>query len=359
MEKIYVTKSFLPPIDEYNSYIKRIFASHQLTNQGSLLLELEDKLKSFLDVPYFHYVTNGTVAIQLALRALRITEGEVITTPFSYVATTGSILWERCKPVFVDIDRDTFCIDPEKIEEAITHDTKAILAVHVFGYPCDVDKIDIIAQKYNLKVIYDAAHSFGAKYKGKALSAYGDAATLSFHATKLFHTAEGGGIVVCDKSVDAKVDVMKRFGHNMDDHYCTGINAKASELHAAMGLANFPYIQSIIAERRRLSGLYDGFLGGFVLRPSAPDALEYNYAYYPVLFKDEGELIAVKEALEAEGIIPRRYFYPSLNTLPYLDDAEKCRVSEDISSRILCLPLYVGLTEGVIERISNVIRQNT
>jgi dTDP-4-amino-4,6-dideoxygalactose transaminase len=197
--KIFVTKSFLPPINEYEKYLKLIWKSSQLTNQGPLLTELEEKLKKYLEVQYFHFMTNGTIALQLALNSLDITEGEVITTPFSYVATTSTILWERCTPVFVDINKETLCIDPEKIEAAITKKTRAIMAVHVFGYPCDVEKIEAIAKKHKLKVIYDGAHAFGCIYKNKSLLQFGDVSMCSFHATKLFHTIEGGCLITNNK----------------------------------------------------------------------------------------------------------------------------------------------------------------
>ena len=308
-----------------------------------------------MGVDNFHYVTNGTIALQLALSSLDINDGEIITTPFSYVATTSSVLWQRCKPVFVDIEPDNFTIDANKIESAITDKTRAIMAVHVFGYACNVDKIQQIANKYNLKVIYDGAHAFGSKYKNKSLLSYGDVSTCSFHATKLFHTVEGGACIVRDKSVSDKLEYQKRFGHQGDTHYMLGINAKQSEFHAAMGLANYPYIADIIADRKRVSDMYDNGLGGCVVRPKKQSDLEYNYAYYPVVFKSEAELLNVFSALNAQDIYPRRYFYPSLNKLPYVN-GEKCPISEDISKRIACLPLYVGLENETIQKISQVIK---
>lgn len=353
---IYVTKSFIPPLEEYNKYISDIFARGVLTNQGPNVQELQDKLSKYLGVENFHYLTNGTVALQLALSCLDINDGEIITTPFSYVATTSSILWQRCKPVFVDIEPDNFTIDTNKIESAITPKTRAIMAVHVFGYACNVEKIEEIAKKHNLSVIYDGAHAFGSRYKGKSLLSYGDVSTCSFHATKLFHTVEGGCCIVHDKSVSDKLELQKRFGHNQDNHYMLGINAKQSEFHAAMGLANFPYIKDIIADRKRVSDKYDELLNGIVDRPKTQNGLEYNYAYYPVVFKSEDELLRVFAALKEQDIFPRRYFYPSLNKLPYVDN-QSCPISEDISLRIACLPLYVGLEDEVIEKIAQTIKQ--
>ena len=352
---IYVTKSFMPPLQEYNKYIAKIFENGVLTNQGPNVQELQKNLSGYLGVKNFHYVTNGTVALQLALSALDIHDGEIITTPFSYVATTSSILWERCKPVFVDIEPNNFTIDVNKIESAITPKTRAIMAVCVFGYACDVDKIQEIVIKHNLKVIYDGAHAFGSKYNGKSLLSYGDVSTCSFHATKLFHTVEGGACIVKDDSVSSKLELQKRFGHQGDEHIRLGINAKQSEFHAAMGLANFPYIKDIIADRKRVSDMYDQLLSGVVGRPKAQINLEYNYAYYPVVFKNEQELKAVFAALNKQDIFPRRYFYPSLNKLPYVE-RRSCPVSEDISSRIACLPLYVGLEDKNIQTIAKIIR---
>lgn len=352
---INVTKTFLPPIEEYQKYVSRIWENGQLTNQGALLKELEEIITKLLNVKNFHFITNGTIALQLALRALDITEGEIITTPFSYVATTSSILWERCKPIFVDIEPDNFTIDPDKIEEAITPKTKAIMAVHVFGYACDVERIETIAKKHNLKVIYDAAHAFGSKYKGKSLLSYGDISTCSFHATKLFHTIEGGACIVKDKETSEKIELMKRFGHSGDNHLCLGINAKQSEFNAAMGLAVLPYLNKIIDERKKVSELYDKLLNNVVKTPRKQQNLYYNYAYYPVIFESEEELLKVFEALKKESIFPRRYFYPSLNTLPYLDIKQKCPVSENISSRIACLPFYTGIETDIVKNIANII----
>jgi dTDP-4-amino-4,6-dideoxygalactose transaminase len=352
----FVTKSFLPEFSEYERYLQEIWQRGVLTNQGPCVRELEQKMREFLDVENFHYLTNGTIALQLALNTLGITDGEIITTPFSYVATISSILWERCKPVFVDIEPDNFTIDADKIETRLTPNTKAIMAVHVFGYPCNVEKIAMIAAEHNLKVIYDGAHAFGAKYKGKSLLDYGDVSTCSFHATKLFHTIEGGACIVKDKSVSDKLELAKRFGHNYDDHRQLGINAKASEFHAAMGLANFPHIGEIIADRKRVSDTYDIALGDCVCRPTPVTEHEYNYAYYPVVFKNEEELERVFSVLAEHQIYPRRYFYPSLNTIKYVS-GEKCPVAEDISSRIACLPLFAGLENFIVEQIANKLKR--
>lgn len=354
-KRLTVTKTFLPPILEYEKYLRRIWLNHQLTNQGPLLEEFEDRLSSYLRVRNLHFVANGTLSLQLALRALSVTEGEVITTPFSYVATTSAIMWEHCKPVFVDIDPDTLNINPSKIEAKITPKTKAILAVHVFGNPCDTEKIENIAKKHNLKVIYDGAHAFGVKYKGKSLLKYGDISTCSFHATKLFHTIEGGCIVSNDKSISNKIELIKRFGHNGDDHIRLGINAKASEFSAAMGLCNLEYIDKNIATRKSLAKIYDQLLESKIQRLCKSENTEYNYGYYPVILEDEDELVRKIKLLNKENIFPRRYFYPSLNKLPYIKDPNSCPISEDISRRVMCLPLYSGLTETDVNKVCRVL----
>ena len=354
-EKIFVTKPFLPPKEEFFRQIDDIYESNVLTNQGPKVRELESRLSDYLGVSNFHFVTNGTIALQLALKTLGITEGEVITTPFSYVATVSSVLWERCTPVFVDIEPDNFTIDVTKIEAAITPQTKAIMPVHVFGYACDVEAIDIIAAKHGLKVIYDAAHAFAARYKGKSLCSYGDISTLSFHATKLYHTGEGGACIVGDKAFSDKLELIKRFGHNVDEYVCLGINGKKDEFCAAMGLVNLAHMEKILAERKLLAERYDRLLNGRLGGPKKQEHLEYNYAYYPVIFESEQVLLSMLNQLASIGVYPRRYFYPSLNRLPYLKKIYDCPISEDIASRIACLPFYPGIENAVQEQICEVI----
>lgn len=353
---INVTKSFLPPTEEYMKYVSDIFERGWLTNQGPYVAELEEKLKQYLGTPFLNFVSNGTIALQLAIRTLDILEGEIVTTPFSYVATVSSILWERCKPVFVDISPDTFCMDPGKIEAAITPSTRAIMGVHVYGYPCDTDTIDDIAKKHNLPVIYDGAQAFASDYLGKSLLSYGTISICSFHATKLFHTIEGGCVITQSKEDYDKVSLMLRFGHNNDDHIQLGINGKNSELHAAMGLCNLKYVPDILAKRKAISEAYDQFLAGVVQRPIPPEGLKYNYAYYPVFLKDEAALISVRDALNKKQIFPRRYFYPSLNLLPYLPDYQPCPISEDVASRVLCLPLYSDLSTENVKLVSSIVK---
>lgn len=352
---INVTKAYLPPIEEYEEYVSRIWKNGWLTNQGPLLKEFEDKAAGYLGVSNFQFVSNGTIALQLALRALDITEGEVITSPFTYVATTSAILWERCTPVFVDIDPQSLCMDPTKIEAAITPRTKAIMPVHVFGIPCNVEAIGSIARKHNLWVIYDAAHAFGVTYRGKSLLDHGDISICSFHATKLFHTIEGGCLVIQSDSVSEKADLLKRFGHNGDDHIMPGINGKASEFQAAMGLVNLTHIKEVIEKRKQVTELYDATLNASIERPKVPEGVLRNFAYYPIILKNEAELKRVGQHLNESGIFPRRYFYPSLNKLPYLKVTTSCPISEDIASRILCLPLYDSIEKNEVNEICEVI----
>ena len=352
---IAVTKAFLPPFEDYTRILKKAWDKVWITNNGELLQELEAKLAAYLGAKHVLYCGNGTIVLQMAIKALRLT-GEVITTPFSYVATTNALLWEKCTPVFADINNKDFCIDADKIEAAITPQTQAILATHVYGNPCNIEKIAAIAKQYNLKVIYDAAHAFGAMYNGKQLLGYGDVATCSFHATKIFHTVEGGCLVTEDDGLAEQLKLLRSFGHLGDDYYIAGINGKNSEFHAAMGLANLPHLPVIMQSRKQVCKWYDELLNPLHLqRPQALSGTDYNYAYYPVIFKDEATVLKVMAALKANDIVPRRYFYPSLNTLPYLTTKNVCNVSEDIAARVLCLPLYHSITLEEVQRICKII----
>jgi len=350
---INVTKTYLPPIEEYIAILNRAWEKSWITNNGILVQELEQKLKEYLGVKNLLFCNNGTIVLQMALKALNIT-GEVVTTPFSYVATTNALLWEKCSPVFVDIDPGNFCIDADKIEAAITDNTQAILATHVYGLPCNVEKISEISLKYNLKVIYDGAHAFGCIYKGKSLLHYGDISTCSFHATKLFHTVEGGCIISHEKEMNDQLFLYRSFGHLVDDYYCVGVNAKNSEFHAAMGLTLLPYVNSIIEERKELCSVYDSYLSGHVQLPIRTiKDFTYNHSYYPIVVQSEDVLLKLKISLEAKGINIRRYFYPSLNTLPFLlAGSNSCPISEDISKRVLCLPLYPSLKISEVKMIA-------
>lgn len=335
-----VTKSFLPPIDEYMAQVQRAYTNQWLTNRGELVLELEEKLKAFLGIDNILITNNGTVPLQIALKLLG-NGGEVITTPFSYVATTAAIVWEGCTPVFVDIHPEYLTIDESKIEAAITDKTTCILATHVFGNPCNLEAIDAIAKKHNLKVIYDAAHCFGVTYKGKSIFEYGDISTCSFHATKLFHTGEGGAIFCKDAALRHKVFYSHNFGHNGPlAFHGLGINGKISELQAAMGLAVLPYINQILEKRKKAVDTYNQLLINKAIRKlQIRPETERNYSYYPVIFENEEKLLLAEKILHEHKIIPRRYFYPSLNCLPYTENKEMA-LSDRISHSILCLPLF-------------------
>ena len=356
---INVTKSFLPPFEEYQEAIKGIWENTWLTNNGPLVRKLEEELKAYLGIKNLLFVGNGTIALQIAVKAMELT-GEIITTPFSYCATTTAILWENLQPVFVDIEPKTFNINADLIEAAITEKTSAIIATHVYGRPCEVEKIENIAQKYKLKVIYDGAHAFGATYKGKSVLSFGDVSTCSFHATKVFHTIEGGSVTCNDNELLKKLELYRSFGHKGDDYFSMGINAKNSEFHAAMGLCNLPKVADIIEHRKAISEKYDSLLNWQKLvRPTQKIAdFVYNYAYYPVVFESEDKLHEITNALIKEEITPRRYFYPSLNQLPYLDFYHSCPVSENYASSALSLPLYYDLALTDVEHISAIINQN-
>ena len=357
---INVTKSYLPDLAEYTRLLEGVWERVHLTNNGPLLRQLEANMKAYLGIRNLQYCTNGTVVLQLALKALNITK-EVITTPFSYCATTNVLLWEGCTPVFADIRADDFCIDADLIEPLITENTQAILATHVYGNACRIEQIDALAKKYNLKVIYDGAHSFGAEYNGRAVLDYGDISTCSFHATKVFHTVEGGCLITPDDELAIGMQRFGTFGHRGDEYYSMGINAKSSEFHAAMGLCVLPKVDELIAARKVLSEQYDSLLDFTrISRPVlSPGMTRYNYAYYPIVLASEQMLFQVVETLTAEGIVPRRYFYPSLNTLPFVKNAQSCPVSEDIALRVLSIPLYPGLAEADVARICQLVNEAT
>ena len=341
-----VTKTFLPPIEEYMVQVKRAYENGWLTNRGELVVELEQKLRDYLELKESKMLcmNNGTIPLQIALKLLG-NGGEIITTPFSYVATTAAIVWENCTPIFVDIHPEYLTIDETLIEAAITDKTTCILATHVFGNPCNVEEIERIAKKHNLKVIYDAAHCFGVKYKGKSIFEYGDVSTCSFHATKLFHTGEGGAIFCKDDELFHKIFYSHNFGHNGPlDFYGLGINGKISELQAAMGLAVYPYIDEIFDSRIKVVDTYNNYLNfKKVQKLKIRENTLWNYSYYPIILDKQESLITLQEMLNKNGVYPRRYFYPSLNTLSFTNNKSH-ENSETISSKILCLPLYSGLS---------------
>lgn len=354
---INVTKTFLPPLNEFTEYLEKIWESNWITNQGPLSERLESELKKYLNVKNLLLVSNGTIALQLAIKALAL-KGEIITTPYSYVATTNSIIWENCTPVFCDIENKTYCIDADLIESKISGNTSAIMATHVYGFPCNVEKIKSIADKHDLKVIYDGAHAFGVKYKNESLLNFGDISTVSFHATKLFHTIEGGAVICKDEKISEKIFLYRAFGHLDDEYYSVGINGRTSEFNAAMGLCNLPRVNDFILERKKINLLYRDYLrGSSLVFPSIPENFEYNYSYFPVFFPSEDLMLKMKNKLNENGINARRYFYPSLNKLPFLDSVS-CPVSERYSSTVLCLPVFNGMSSSDIKFISEIIVKN-
>ena len=363
MKKIQVTEPFLPPFEEYVEYLKGIWERNWLTNQGPLVQELEQKLRAYhqLTMPV-HCVANGSLGLQIALKALGV-KGEIITTPFSYVATTACPLWEGCTVKFADIEPDTLTIDPKAVEAAITSKTEAILATHVFGNPCDVEALEAIAKKHGLALIFDAAHAFGVSYKGKSVLEYGDASMVSLHATKLFHAVEGGFIVAKDPAVSEKMEWMRRFGHKgQDEFHGVGTNAKLSEFHAAMGLCNLNHIEEILTKRKAICDTYDqAFFSSQTLGLSSlvwREGASRNYAYYPVIFEAERRLLDVVTQLELKVIHPRRYFYPALDQVPELTEGRRhCSVVSDVSKAILCLPLSDSMDAAILEQICSTITQ--
>lgn len=354
-----VTKPFLPTKEVYQKYLDGIWHRRWLTNMGPLASELELKLKEYLNVKHLLFVTNGTVALQMAIKALNLT-GEIITTPFSFIATTSCIVWENCKPVFVDIDEQSLNIDPNKIEQSITEKTTAILATHVYGNPCDVIAIQKIADKHNLKIIYDGAHAFGVEVNGKSIFEYGDISTCSLHATKLYHSIEGGLIFTKEADLLKKLAYIRNFGFDGPEAFAElGINGKNSEFHAAMGLANLEMITQIHENRKKLCERYDERLKTFKgIKPLWRHDASQNYAYYPMVVESEALLHNTIETLTAHEIFVRRYFYPSLaNVLPYLKPVEM-PVTDSVASRVMCLPLYEDLTVEEVDLICRLILRN-
>ena len=356
---ITVTRPTLPPFEEYVELLRGIWSRNQLTNAGPLVVELERQLAAYLGVRHCLFVSNGTIALQLAYRALDL-RGEVITTPFSYVATTSSLVWEGCAPVFADIERGTLTLSPEYAEAAITPRTSAIVATHVYGNACDVHALGALARRKGLRLVFDAAHAFGARFEGRALAAFGDVATLSFHATKLFHTVEGGAVVTDDDEIARRVAYLRNFGHKGQEAFQgIGINGKNSEMHAAMGLCLLPRMTEIVAERQALSQRYDmhfATLGEAPLRPLLRTGLTYNYAYYPLLLADADEVVEVQQRCAGAGILTRRYFYPSLcGALPYVPEFA-VPVARDAASRVLCLPLFTGMSHAALDRVADVVQ---
>lgn len=347
MEKqpIYVTQPSLAPLDEYMEILKGVWERGILTHNGPLVRQLENEFCLKLNIPNFVAVSNGTIAIQMAIKALEL-KGEIITTPFTWIATISAIKWEGCTTVFCDIDPETLNIDPAKIEALITEKTVAIMPVHVFGNPCDVEAIEAIAKKHNLKVIYDAAHAIGSTYKNKSLLEFGDISATSLHATKLLNTAEGGGCITTNPEINEKLMRIRFFGHDeTKDVIEDGFNGKMTEVHAALGIVNLKYYDEVLVDRKKKYMLYKETLSSIpgikfqTIKHGVP-----NYSYFPVILESENELLKIIEQLNIQNIYPRRYFYPSVNTYTKIVEYQECINSENIANRILCLPLYWKLS---------------
>lgn len=361
-----VTQPFMPPLDEFISYLSEIWESKWLTNSGPFHQQLEKELAEYLGIEYLSLFTNGTIALITALQSLRIS-GEVITTPYSFVATAHSLLWNNIKPIFVDIDADSFNIDPDKIEQAITPSTTAIMPVHCYGNPCDVERIQKIADIYGLRVVYDAAHAFGIRFMGKSLLRQGDLSVLSFHATKVFNTFEGGAIVCHDAKTKQRIDYLKNFGFADEvTVVAPGINGKMNEVQSAFGLLQLRYLDVAINTRQVIDDRYrkklSGIAGISVSKPP-PDSTQ-NYSYFPILVKDPYPLSRddLYQRLKDQGILARRYFYPLISDMPMyrgLQSASSDRlpVAKHISKHILCLPIYPDLSLTDQEKIIDIIRE--
>ncbi len=350
---LHVTKSFLPDIKEYISLLEQIWSNGQLTNEGPLVQELERKLAEYLEVENFLFVSNGTIALQLAIKALGL-KGEVITTPFSYCATTTSLIWEQCEPIFADISRQSLTCEIVDFEKVWKPTIQGILTTHVYGNSGDLKAQEAWAEERNLPLIYDGAHAFGVKHQGKSIFTYGDVSTCSFHATKIFHTIEGGAVITQDSQLASKIRGLRSFGHKGDVYFDAGINGKNSEFHAAMGLVNLNHIQAIMAHRKLASELYDRQLSSELDKVQWNEANSRNYSYYPVLFKSEDQLKNVLAVLNAHQIFPRRYFYPALNELPYLN-YQPCDITEDIARRVVCLPLSAEIHLEDVKKVAQLI----
>lgn len=364
---ITVTSPLLPDLKEFEKYLEDIWNRKWLTNNGHYHQELEKALAEYLGVPYLSLFTNGTLPLITALQAMRIT-GEVITTPYSFVATTHSIWWNNLKPVFVDVEEETGNIDPEKIEAAITPNTTAIMPVHVYGTPCNTKRIQEIADIYGLKVIYDSAHAFGVRVNGKSILEEGDMSTLSFHATKVYNTVEGGALICRDAATKKRIDYLKNFGFAGETTVVApGINSKMDEIRAAYGLLNLKQVDQAIAKRKHVAELYRAVLKDVpgIRFLSDIEGVRHNYSYFPI-FIDEKEYgmsrNVLYDKLKSQNILARRYFYPLISNFPVyrgLESAnpENLPVATKLAEQVLCLPMYADLTEQDIERIIGVIKE--
>jgi dTDP-4-amino-4,6-dideoxygalactose transaminase len=367
-EQITVTKPFIPPLEEFQPYLEQIWKNGQLTNNGPFHQQLEKELAEYLGVKYISLFSNGTLALVTALQALKIT-GEVITTPYSFVASTHSLWWNNIKPIFVDIEPDFCNLDPEMIEAAITPQTTAILPVHVYGNPCNVQRIKEIADTYGLKVIYDACHTFGVTINNEPVLNFGDLSVMSFHATKVYNTFEGGAIVCHDENMKKRIDFLKNFGYAGETTVVApGINAKMNEVQAAMGLLQLKHIDQNIEKRRQITLRYRELLAnvpGIRFMDDIPN-VKHCYPYFPV-FIDEAQYGTSRddlyEKLKTHNIFGRRYFYPLISQFPTYRGLEsalpgKLPIAESITEKVICLPLYPDLDFEMIPIIADLIKNS-
>jgi dTDP-4-amino-4,6-dideoxygalactose transaminase len=352
---IHVTHPTLAPLSDVVPLLEQVWSSGVMTHNGPLVQRFERECVEQLGLNCMVAVSNGTIAIQMAIRALGLS-GEIITSPFTFVATINAILWERCTPVFVDIDPETLNIDPAKISAAITSRTVAIMPVHVFGNPCEVDQIQAVADAYGLKVIYDAAHAVGVNYNGQALLNYGDISATSFHATKMLNTAEGGGCVAANKELHQRLKEIRFFGYNEEKEIVReGFNGKMTEVHAAIGIANLAYLSRALEDRKRKYFLYRSILETCPGVNFQKINTTSNFSYFPIILPSEAAVLQVEKALQAQDVFPRRYFYPSVNTYTAIVNYQPMPRSEDITKRVLCLPLYYTLSVADVGRIGKLV----
>lgn len=362
---INVAKSDVPELEEYIKYLKKIWSTKWLTNDGEFVQLLKEKLEEYLTVKNLLVVANGTLALQLALRALEL-KGEVITTPFTFAATTNVILWEGLTPVFADIDPDTFNIDPKQVEKRVTGKTSAVLATHVYGNPCYVEELGEIAAKHNLTLIYDAAHAFGVKYQNQSVLKYGDISTLSFHATKVFNTGEGGAIIAKNEELFDRLKLLRNHGIKSEEEVVLpGINAKMNEFQAAMGLCNLENIDEKIRLRKGIYEHYKEKLAETNIKFQEIIASKYNYIYMPMCFENVEKRDEIYSELIKNGVKPRKYFFPLTVNFEYFKEkgrnlVEKydLRGANDIANRVLCLPLYPDLEIGTVDTVCGIIKES-
>jgi len=357
-ENVYVTMPSLAPLEEYMDILKGVWERGILTHNGPLVQQFEKDVNAHFNIKQSVAVNNGTIALQMAIKALRL-KGEIITSPFTWVATVSAIQWEGCTPIFVDVNPETLNMDPALIEAAITPQTVAIMPIHVFGNLCEMEAIEAIARRHGLKVIYDAAHAVGCNYKGRSALEFGDITATSYHATKILNTAEGGACIATDNELHEKLKRIRFFGHNdKKDIVEEGFNGKMTEVNAALGLANLKYIDDVLADRKTKYNYYKEALKEMpgITFQKIDDEASCNYSYMPVIFTSEAVMLRVEGELNKNSIFPRRYFYPSVNTYTNIVAYQPCPKSEDVSSRILCLPLYFTLSMETIDKVISIIK---